>query len=54
MDHTELQTLPFVINLAMSIIFYFLTVQLIPSLRENFIKHNLWGFDMNKKTRTKM
>lgn len=40
---------PIAINFVMSVIAFFVTVRLIPKLRDMFIKANLYGIDMNKK-----
>ena len=45
---------PIFTNLLMSIGSYFLTVRLIPSMENMFLKANLYGIDLNKKTNTKM
>ncbi|XP_043259666.1 UDP-N-acetylglucosamine--dolichyl-phosphate N-acetylglucosaminephosphotransferase [Colletes gigas] len=39
---------PLLVNLAMSVSAYFLTVRLIPRIKDMFIKANLYGIDMNK------
>ena len=54
MDQSTIRSLPLVLNLVMSVCTYFLTVRLIPSLKDTFIKANLCGIDMSKKTRLKM
>ncbi|KAJ8669285.1 hypothetical protein QAD02_000544 [Eretmocerus hayati] len=54
MDQAEFRTLPMAINVAMSVCTYFLTVRLIPSLKDTFIKANLCGIDMSKKNRIKI
>ena len=46
--------LPIAINIAMSVVCFFVTVRLIPKLRDMFIKANLYGVDMNKKSSDKM
>ncbi|KAJ8948911.1 hypothetical protein NQ318_020497 [Aromia moschata] len=45
---------PIVVNLIMSIITYFITVRLIPKLKDTFIKANLFGIDMSKRTSEKV
>ncbi|XP_017875671.1 UDP-N-acetylglucosamine--dolichyl-phosphate N-acetylglucosaminephosphotransferase [Ceratina calcarata] len=45
---------PILINLAMSIAAYFLTVRLIPGIKDMFIKANLYGVDMNKTSGEKV
>lgn len=45
---------PIVINLIMSFVTYFVTVRLIPKLKEMFIKANLFGIDMSKTTSEKV
>lgn len=45
---------PIVVNAIMSIIAYVITVKLIPKLREMFIKANLFGIDMSKRTSEKV
>ncbi|XP_056648406.1 UDP-N-acetylglucosamine--dolichyl-phosphate N-acetylglucosaminephosphotransferase [Diorhabda sublineata] len=45
---------PLLINLGMSILAYYLTVRLIPGLKEKFIKANLFGIDMSKTTSDKV
>ncbi|XP_015601179.1 UDP-N-acetylglucosamine--dolichyl-phosphate N-acetylglucosaminephosphotransferase isoform X1 [Cephus cinctus] len=47
-------TLPICINAIMSIGAYFVAVRLIPKLRDMFIKANLYGIDMNKKSSDKI
>jgi len=42
------------VNLAMSACAYVATVQLIPSLRDMFLRANLSGVDMNKKEKLKV
>uniref|UniRef100_A0ABD2WUK3 UDP-N-acetylglucosamine--dolichyl-phosphate N-acetylglucosaminephosphotransferase n=1 Tax=Trichogramma kaykai TaxID=54128 RepID=A0ABD2WUK3_9HYME len=54
MDQLPFQSLPLCGILAMSICTYFATLSLIPVLREKFIKANLFGIDMNKKTHKKI
>ncbi|XP_076749181.1 alg7 dolichyl-phosphate N-acetylglucosaminephosphotransferase isoform X1 [Xylocopa sonorina] len=45
---------PILINFAMSIIAYFLTVRLIPRIKDMFIRANLYGIDMNKNSGEKV
>lgn len=45
---------PILINFAMSIFVYFLTIRLIPRIKDMFIKANLYGIDMNKKSGDKV
>lgn len=45
---------PILINFFMSIIMYFLTIRLIPKIKNMFIKANLYGIDMNKKSGEKV
>ncbi|KAF2905694.1 hypothetical protein ILUMI_00478 [Ignelater luminosus] len=45
---------PIVINAIMSIIAYVITVKLIPKLKDMFIKANLFGIDMSKRTSEKV
>ncbi|KAJ8984595.1 hypothetical protein NQ317_006057 [Molorchus minor] len=45
---------PTVVNLLMSICTYYLTVRLIPKLKDTFIKANLFGIDMSKTTSDKV
>lgn len=45
---------PLVINAIMSIFSYVVTVRLIPTLKEMFIKANLFGIDMSKTTSEKV
>jgi UDP-N-acetylglucosamine--dolichyl-phosphate N-acetylglucosaminephosphotransferase len=45
---------PLVINFLMSVCAYVATVQLIPSLRDMFLRANLCGVDMNKKEKLKV
>ncbi|XP_075226071.1 alg7 dolichyl-phosphate N-acetylglucosaminephosphotransferase [Lycorma delicatula] len=45
---------PLAVNLAISIAVYNFTVNLIPKLRDKFIKANLFGTDMNKQTKDKV
>lgn len=40
---------PIFINAIMSILAYFLTLRVIPRLKDMFIKANLFGTDMNKR-----
>ncbi|XP_011500392.1 PREDICTED: UDP-N-acetylglucosamine--dolichyl-phosphate N-acetylglucosaminephosphotransferase [Ceratosolen solmsi marchali] len=54
MDRSLAQFLPLYINVTMSICTYFLTVRLIPRLKERFLKANLCGIDMNKKNFVKI
>ena len=41
---------PVGINVLMSIAAYFITARLIPRLKDKFIKANLYGIDMNKRS----
>ncbi|XP_060819653.1 UDP-N-acetylglucosamine--dolichyl-phosphate N-acetylglucosaminephosphotransferase isoform X1 [Bombus pascuorum] len=45
---------PILINFAMSITVYFLTIRLIPKIKYMFVKANLYGIDMNKKSGEKV
>lgn len=45
---------PIFINVIMSIIAYVMTVKLIPKVKEMFIKANLFGIDMSKRTGEKV
>ncbi|XP_031848180.1 alg7 dolichyl-phosphate N-acetylglucosaminephosphotransferase [Nomia melanderi] len=45
---------PLFINLVMSCVAYFLTVRLIPRIKDMFIKANLYGIDMNKSSGEKV
>ncbi|XP_044734345.1 UDP-N-acetylglucosamine--dolichyl-phosphate N-acetylglucosaminephosphotransferase isoform X2 [Chrysoperla carnea] len=45
---------PIVVNAMMSIIAYAVTIRLIPKLKPMFIKANLFGIDMNKRTSDKV
>ncbi|XP_043478392.1 UDP-N-acetylglucosamine--dolichyl-phosphate N-acetylglucosaminephosphotransferase [Leptopilina heterotoma] len=45
---------PLFINILMSIVAYFATSRLIPSMENMFIKANLYGVDMNKKSTKKV
>ncbi|KAJ8927098.1 hypothetical protein NQ314_020370 [Rhamnusium bicolor] len=45
---------PIFVNLIMSVVTYFVTVRLIPKLRDMFIKANLFGIDMSKTTSEKV
>ncbi|XP_043584655.1 UDP-N-acetylglucosamine--dolichyl-phosphate N-acetylglucosaminephosphotransferase isoform X4 [Bombus pyrosoma] len=45
---------PILINFAMSITVYFLTIRLIPKIKDMFVKANLYGIDMNKKSGEKV
>ncbi|OAD61430.1 UDP-N-acetylglucosamine--dolichyl-phosphate N-acetylglucosaminephosphotransferase [Eufriesea mexicana] len=45
---------PILINFVMSIFVYFLTIRLIPRIKDMFIKANLYGIDMNKKSDEKV
>lgn len=38
----------------MSITVYFLTIRLIPKIKDMFVKANLYGIDMNKKSGEKV
>lgn len=51
-DHKML--FPIAINLIMSVITYVITVRLIPKLKDMFIKANLFGIDMSKRTSDKV
>ncbi|KOX77790.1 UDP-N-acetylglucosamine--dolichyl-phosphate N-acetylglucosaminephosphotransferase [Melipona quadrifasciata] len=45
---------PILFNFVMSVIVYFLTVRLIPRIKDMFVKANLYGIDMNKKSGEKV
>lgn len=45
---------PIVINALMSIVAFSITVRLIPKVKEMFIKANLFGIDMSKRTSDKV
>lgn len=45
---------PLLINFIMSIFAYFVTVRIIPGLKDKFIKANLFGIDMSKRTSDKV
>ncbi|XP_068988300.1 UDP-N-acetylglucosamine--dolichyl-phosphate N-acetylglucosaminephosphotransferase isoform X1 [Bombus flavifrons] len=45
---------PILINFAMSTTVYFLTIRLIPKIKDMFVKANLYGIDMNKKSGEKV
>lgn len=45
---------PIVINVIMSVIAYIITVRIIPKLKDMFIKANLFGIDMSKRTSDKV
>ena len=45
---------PILFNSVMSVIVYFLTVRLIPRIKDMFVKANLYGIDMNKKSGEKV
>lgn len=45
---------PLIINFIMSIFAYFITVRIIPGLKDKFIKANLFGIDMSKTTSEKV
>lgn len=45
---------PIIINLIMSVFAYVVTLRLIPKLRDMFIKANLFGIDMSKRTSDKV
>lgn len=45
---------PIVINIIMSVITYIITVRIIPKLKDMFIKANLFGIDMSKRTSDKV
>ena len=46
--------LPLILNTIMSVGAYLITLRLIPKLRETFIRANLFGIDMNKRTSDKV
>lgn len=46
--------LPLVFNLVMSVLTYITTVRLIPKVEKTFIKANLFGIDMSKRTSVKV
>lgn len=57
MENTEFTwkvSIPIWISGIMSIFAYFLTIRLIPGLKNMFIKANLFGSDMNKRNSDKM
>ncbi|XP_014216254.1 UDP-N-acetylglucosamine--dolichyl-phosphate N-acetylglucosaminephosphotransferase [Copidosoma floridanum] len=54
MDQLLIQLFPIAINVIMSMFTYFSTVRLIPNVKDMFIKANLYGFDMNKTSKTKV
>lgn len=45
---------PIVINALMSIVAFSITIRLIPKLKDMFIKANLFGIDMSKRTSDKV
>ncbi|GJQ65626.1 hypothetical protein Trydic_g7719 [Trypoxylus dichotomus] len=45
---------PVILNAFMSMFAYFITIRLIPKLKDTFIKANLFGIDMSKKTGDKV
>ena len=45
---------PILFNFVMSVTVYFLTVRLIPRIKNMFVKANLYGIDMNKKSGEKV
>lgn len=45
---------PLIINFIMSIFAYFVTVKIIPGIKDKFIKANLFGIDMSKTTSDKV
>lgn len=45
---------PILINFLMSVSVYFLTVRLIPKIKDMFIKANLYGIDLNKNSGEKV
>ncbi|KAF5305906.1 hypothetical protein FQR65_LT07517 [Abscondita terminalis] len=53
-DNFWIMRFPLVINALMSMVAYVITVRLIPKLREMFIKANLFGIDMSKRTSEKV
>lgn len=53
-NNLEIMYFPIVINLLMSIGAYFITVRLIPGIKDKFIKANLFGIDMSKTTSDKV
>ncbi|KAF5304548.1 hypothetical protein FQA39_LY09599 [Lamprigera yunnana] len=53
-DNVWKMIFPIVINAFMSVIAYVVTVKLIPKLKDMFIKANLFGIDMSKRTSEKV
>ncbi|XP_076231475.1 alg7 dolichyl-phosphate N-acetylglucosaminephosphotransferase [Calliopsis andreniformis] len=53
-DDTWKFMFPLLINFAMSVCAYFLTIRLIPRIKSMFIKANLYGIDMNKNSSEKV
>lgn len=53
-DLTWKMLFPVIVNLIMSFVTYFVTVRLIPKLKDMFIKANLFGIDMSKTTSEKV
>jgi UDP-N-acetylglucosamine--dolichyl-phosphate N-acetylglucosaminephosphotransferase len=47
-------TVAIAINAAMSALAFVFTLRLIPSVRDMFIKANLFGVDLNKKRKEKV
>lgn len=45
---------PIIVNVIMSIVTYIVTVRIIPKLKDMFIKANLFGIDMSKRTSEKV
>ncbi|KZC14005.1 UDP-N-acetylglucosamine--dolichyl-phosphate N-acetylglucosaminephosphotransferase [Dufourea novaeangliae] len=53
-DDTWKFLFPLLTNFAMSVTVYFLTIRLIPRIKDMFIKANLYGIDMNKSSGEKV
>ncbi|XP_070156129.1 UDP-N-acetylglucosamine--dolichyl-phosphate N-acetylglucosaminephosphotransferase [Polyergus mexicanus] len=53
-DEMWLLLFPICINAIMSVSAYYLTVQLIPKIKSMFVKANLYGIDMSKRTSDKV
>lgn len=53
-DDTWKLIFPILINFAMSVCAYMLTIRLIPRIKGMFIKANLYGIDMNKNSGEKV
>lgn len=45
---------PIIVNGLMSIVAFYITVRLIPKVKDMFIKANLFGIDMSKRTSDKV